>query len=611
MASQLPQDKGPSPPSINLRKLRKVLDELFRQQQDRAVLVANLLKFAISLVNAGGASLDTATPSDVIPEHCVITDAGKKWGVDIGEWLLEISKQTIEKDQVVVSNLSGGSALVAIGVPVSGPGRTLSAMSTVLKVGTQPTETFVVVLQLIAACFSLNQRGQTAARGESLLASQLHKAVSSALAKGDPKVAGPLFAVALKDYFQADSAMLAFSRGAIGGQSLLHSSLTGLHDHSPQMKAIKQVVAECTLQKSVLSWPIAPAEITTVNSFLLRDLATELYGNRALCLPLLGNDGEMVATVIVCWNGRTEKFSEKASVFIAAGELLAGLAGWLSNLRVPTRLNRSFFGTKQRAIVFLLLTTLLIGCGFLPVSFKVTGNCVLQPLHTRYVVAQFDGILKEVYKVPGSRINKGELLAAFDAQIIQLEVNSLLAEIEKSKKVQDVHVATGKTALAQMAGLERRGLEEKLRLYRDRLSKLSIVSPVDGVVISDNLERTEGSPINRGQPLFEIAPLEKMVAEAHISQEDIGYIRPDAGTTISLDPFPQKSWSSSVHLIFPRAEIRDGRNVFLVESLIENPQKSLRPGMEGRLSITVGKKPLLWKMFRQPWIYFQKTFLSD
>ncbi|WP_256374312.1 efflux RND transporter periplasmic adaptor subunit [Desulforhopalus sp. IMCC35007] len=241
----------------------------------------------------------------------------------------------------------------------------------------------------------------------------------------------------------------------------------------------------------------------------------------------------------------------------------------------------------------------------------MSGKCVLEPREKRFVVAQFDAVLKKVHKLPGTTVTKGELLAEFDERAIELEINSLLAEIQKTRKMQDVHTATGKAALSQMAVLERRGLEEQLQLFRDRLSKLSVESPVDGIVISENMERIEGSPISRGQGLFEIAPLKMMIAEAYIAQEDIGYVQEGADTTITLESFPDKTWQSTVYTIFPRAEPREGKSVFLVESLIENSEKILRPGMGGEFEINVGKKPLAWKLFRKPWIYFQKTFLND
>ena len=122
------------------------------------------------------------------------------------------------------------------------------------------------------------------------------------------------------------------------------------------------------------------------------------------------------------------------------------------------------------------------------------------------------------------------------------------------------------------------------------------------------MERVEGSPISRGQGLFEIAPLKTMIVEAHVVQEDIGYVQEDAATNITLESFPGKSWQSVVHTIFPRADLRGGQNVFLVESLLENSDNIFRPGMRGELKITAGKKPLAWKLFRKPWIYFQKTF---
>ena len=336
-----------------------------------------------------------------------------------------------------------------------------------------------------------------------------------------------------------------------------------------------------------------------------------LFAGQSICFPLRDHQGIVIGALLVCWNGPKEDLGVKIKPFLQAENLTAGLVGWIGPSSYRNQFGQSFLNTKLRSFLLSLLFFGIIFIGWLPVQFTVTGKCVLEPRQTRFVVAQFDAVLKKVHTLPGTPVKKGELLAEFDERAIELEINSLLAEIQKTRKMQDVHTATGKAALAQMASLERRGLEEKLHLFRDRLSQLSIESPVDGIVISDNMERIEGSPISRGQGLFEIAPLKTMIVEAHVAQEDIGYVQGDADTRITLESFPDKSWQSTVYTIFPRADLRDGQNVFLVESLLENSDNIFRPGMRGELEITAGKKPLAWKLFRKPWIYFQKTFLND
>lgn len=599
---------------LDLRTLTTSLAEVFSEKQTSTEIYQNLTECILSLTGAGVVSIGPCNQggdADVV--H--ITEKGKSWSSDILTILQNGGKRAIERKQVAVARLGEHETVFLIAVPIMYATTPVESLCVAVENTQKSPDIYIVILQLISQCLSLWQRRNQSNEGSAQIGyggefQEIHGAVAAALAGGDRKQAGPIFVQKIKEYFQADVVMLAPGLEG-GGQSILHSSISGFNEHAPQMKLIKQVVAECKQHQRMLTWNIEPQLPGSLHSLLLRDMSVALFAHQSICFPLRDQAGVVSGVLIVCWNDAKEDVGVQINPFLRAESLVAGLVSWIGQSFYRKQLGQSLLNAKQRSFLVSALVLGIFLLGLLPVPFTVTGKSVLEPRETRFVVAQFDAILKRVYKIPGTNVVKGELLAEFDERAIELEINSLLADIQKTKKMKDVHTATGKAALAQMAGLERRSLEEKLQLFRDRLSELSIVSPVDGIVISDNLERVEGSPISRGQGLFEIAPLKTMIVEAHIAQEDIGYVQADATTKITLESFPDKSWKSTVHTIFPRADVRGGQIVFLVESLLENSKSILRPGMGGELEINVGKKRLAWTLFRKPWIYFQKTFLND
>jgi len=612
--SQPPNGIGPS--GLDLRHLKTSLADIFASYRSEADLYQHLTDFIISLTGAGLVFIGSCTEIEKPKDITKITDKGQIWGEEVLKTLQQGGKRAIERRQAAVARLAERDVVFLIAVPVEKSETEVISICAAVDTTQQSPDTFIVIFQLLAQCLSLWFKGeqepqQSIAPDPAESFSEIHSGVAAALASGDRKQAGPVFVQKMKEYFQADVVMLAPGLQSVGGQTILHSSISGFSESAPQMKLIKQVVAECKQQQRMLTWKLEPQLPDTLQSLLLRDMTVALFAGQSVCFPLRDQSGTVIGALIVCWNEPQKELALKIKPMIQAENLTAGLVDWIGQSLYRKQMGQSFLNAKWRSILLAALSLGIILLGFLPVDFKVAGNCVLEPRQTRFVVAQFDAVLKKVHKLPGATVTEGELLAEFDERAIALEISSLLAEIQKTKKMQDVHTATGKAALSQMAGLERRGLEEKLQLYRDRLGKLSIESPVDGIVISDNMERIEGSPISRGQGLFEIAPLHTMIVESHIAQEDIGYVKKQAATSISLESFPDRNWQSSVYTIFPRADIRGGENVFLVESLLENSENILRPGMRGELEIVVGKKPLAWKIFRKPWIYFQKTFLND
>ena len=79
-------------------------------------------------------------------------------------------------------------------------------------------------------------------------------------------------------------------------------------------------------------------------------------------------------------------------------------------------------------------------------------------------------------------------------------------------------------AAAQQAELEMERLELKIRLISNRLNRLEVRSPLDGIVLVGDLKKTEGAPLTVGQAMFEIAPLDRMIVEVEIPEREILHV---------------------------------------------------------------------------------------
>ena len=99
-------------------------------------------------------------------------------------------------------------------------------------------------------------------------------------------------------------------------------------------------------------------------------------------------------------------------------------------------------------------------------------------------------------------------------------------------------MAEGKLASAQIDSLEMQRLDLKRTLLADRTEHLDIKSPIDGIVVSSDLQRCEGVPVTIGQVLYEVAPLEQMVAEVAIPDEEVSHVRAAMPVKICLDSQP-------------------------------------------------------------------------
>ncbi|MCA9151247.1 MAG: HlyD family efflux transporter periplasmic adaptor subunit, partial [Planctomycetales bacterium] len=259
------------------------------------------------------------------------------------------------------------------------------------------------------------------------------------------------------------------------------------------------------------------------------------------------------------------------------------------------RLARERRGQTIMALVGLLV---LVLC--LPLSYQVKCDCTVEPVQRRFVAAPFAGPLEKSFVEPGDTVEEGQLLALMDGRELRMELAGIRADVHRATKERDGYLVTLDSGKAEMARHEVDSLQSRRELLEHRERNAEIHSPIAGVVVSGDHKDTEGMPLEVGQTLFEIAPLDTMVVEIGIPEEDFAYVRPGMSASIRLDAFPLRRLQATVVRIHPRAELRDDANVFIAEVKLEDTSIAFRPGMHGTARVKANRYPLGWNLFRRP-----------
>jgi multidrug efflux pump subunit AcrA (membrane-fusion protein) len=132
-------------------------------------------------------------------------------------------------------------------------------------------------------------------------------------------------------------------------------------------------------------------------------------------------------------------------------------------------------------------------------------------------------------------------------------------------------------------------------LLEEQLSRIAVTAPFDGVVVAGDLSQSLGAPVERGDILFEVAPLDSYRVILEVDERDIGPVSRDQTGTLALTGMPEDKLEIRVDKITPISTAEDGRNYFRVEaSLVGETPAILRPGMEGVGKISVGQRKLIW-----------------
>ncbi len=236
-----------------------------------------------------------------------------------------------------------------------------------------------------------------------------------------------------------------------------------------------------------------------------------------------------------------------------------------------------------------------------PFKYNVPCECQLQLVSRRFVAAPYEGLLEKTLVNGGDVVTAGQVLACMDARQLRMELSSISAEMDSQRKHRDSALAKGNVAESQIANSEMSRLDSKTNILKARLENTDIRSPLDGVVISGDLEKAEGVPMELGQTLFEVGPLEKMLVEIHIPEREIRMVSVGMPVQFEFDAFPFQTFEGTLQRIHPRAESLESKSVFVGEIEIENTDGQLRPGLKGRARIRGNRYPLGWNLFHHTW----------
>jgi len=191
-------------------------------------------------------------------------------------------------------------------------------------------------------------------------------------------------------------------------------------------------------------------------------------------------------------------------------------------------------------------------------------------------------------------VKAGDLIARLDDRDIRLERLKTLAQREQYSKQYREALANGDRAQIKILGSMMEQQEAQLQLIEEQLSRTTIAAPFDGVVVSGDLSQQLGAPVERGQILFEIAPLESYRVVLQVNERDIADVAVGQTGKLTLSSLPGETMDFRVQKITPVNTPKEGRNFFRVEAAPESSIDRVRPGMEGVGKIRVDERRLIW-----------------
>jgi len=173
--------------------------------------------------------------------------------------------------------------------------------------------------------------------------------------------------------------------------------------------------------------------------------------------------------------------------------------------------------------------------------------------------------------------------------------NQAVAQLEQARVAERAASSAGLAqgqAQVRQAEAQVKQMEAALRVAEVNLAHTTITAPIDGVIVSRNVDAGQTVAASLQTPtLFTIAnDLARMQVIANIDQADIGAINSANKVSFTVDAFPTQTFEGVIRQI--RLNPQTAQNVVTYNVVIdvENRDLKLRPGLTANLILTTAER---------------------
>jgi len=568
-----------------------LLNLLGKQLIDQANCIA---LFRVDLLNPQTPKMDIAATSLESCPHTL-----QQWACSTG-----VKAQTRGRAVLENSTSSVNQPVAMIGVPLQTPDATCAIAGLFVE---GDAKQFLPFMQLVAdrigqwnATERLDLERQTSLDIAALQEISLSVADSKSIQQSCRKLANQLKAHLIQTTDQTELSIFIGKSTSDKFPTLVGvSDSDSLPENAQLVEAIESAMAECISRNAEASWPI---EGKTFSLLCHKRLSSLVNNQHVSSYQLPDSTGLTQAVLTVQTIG---PLAQRAKNFLSTAQTHLGVAISLADRNEKNRLQKlydqmtkAFKEKKTKTICKVLAGILLLG--MIPLPYQIKATSEVQPAEKMFLHAPFAVPLKESLVEPGDLVLKGAELARLDDRDLVMELAEVQADFHRADKKQDGFVATHEPGEARLARHEAEVLDARLKTLERRAEQLIVRSPIDGIVIAGDWKNAAGMPLETGQSLFEVAPLEKLSIDIYIPEDDVRYAQTGQSVRIKFDSYPFEAFYGELAGIHPAAEIQNSDNVFVATVLMDNPEGKLRPGMKGNAKCSSVWRPVWWNLLQKP-----------
>jgi len=300
---------------------------------------------------------------------------------------------------------------------------------------------------------------------------------------------------------------------------------------------------------------------------------------------------------------------QRPSLWISIAVLVLLAIGW------------SYWQAQQKARAAPVYVTEALSKG--DITLTVSANGTLQPTRSVNIGSELSGTVKQVYVDVNDRIKAGQVLVELDtaklmdqvtqsraglasaqAQLAQAsatlkEARATLARFEEVARLSGGKVPSASELDSAKASVERAEASETaarasvsesragLATTETNLSKASIRSPIDGVVLSRSVDPGNAVAASlQAVTLFSVAEdLAQLKLDVAVDEADVGAVQVGQKATFTVSAFPARRYPATINRVAFGSTKTDNVVTYTTTLDVDNSDLSLRPGMTAAATI--------------------------
>src|SRR5256885_9058837 len=246
-----------------------------------------------------------------------------------------------------------------------------------------------------------------------------------------------------------------------------------------------------------------------------------------------------------------------------------------------------------------------------PITQAVTATGTLNPVQNVQVGSQVSGNIQKLFVDFNSNVKAGQVVAQIDPVVFQANVSQAEGDVANARaalelaKLNEARTSAlvakqnsaqsdldQATAALHQAEANVKIKEGALQKAQADLNHCTITSPIDGIVISRNVDVGQTVAASLQAPvIFTIAnDLANMQIDANVAEADVGGVAVDQEVDFTVDAFPTRTFQGKV------VQVRNApitvQNVVTYDTVIgvSNPEQKLKPGMTANVSIVAAHR---------------------